>query len=61
MIKGCNMLKRHAGMQGNSWSGLVCFMQEEDKHQVTIIPRMPSTEITESIVLFCKISISLVI
>lgn len=36
---------------------------DEDKeiHEVTIVPRTPSKQITEPIMLFCKISISLVI
>ena len=41
-----------------------CFMQDhQDKeiHEVTIVPRTPSKQITEPIMLFCKISISLVI
>lgn len=35
--------------------------KDKEIHEVTIAPRTPSKEITEPIMLFCKISISLVI
>lgn len=35
--------------------------KDKEKHEVTIVPRTPSMEINEPIMLFCKISISLVI
>lgn len=54
-IKKCNMLQRRAGKLTIRPRFTLC----KEIHEVTIVPRTPSKEITEPIMLFCKISSNL--